>query len=1379
MRLVYWIASLLLVGALMLHSAPYVARDVIVYSLIERGADSAKLKRVRIDWFNAKLELQGLDLSYQGRSALSGERLSFDIYLQELLDNRLRLSGLRLEGISAQLTQQDQLLLLGPIVLLGGESQVQKLEESESSYEFGSDLIELVDVDIELLQPNASQKLNIERLNIGGLYQWSPLEATDLRFVGHLNGAPITIDSSALPLPERKTLSVQLALRQLELTPLVATFSPGLAATVDLNLNVELALEGYQAWISQSGSVQLSEVSLALDESRAELGSLSWQGESSQLLNLQEGAEPLIELALNGLLGADQIELLQGDLAARLSTFSLKTDLSVTPETLTMQGSTSLALVELGLSQPGQNLELGALDVNIPDLSSGPQTSVDLSATDLRATRSSAETLSLARLNADLVLGQQSGQPIWQPVSVAGDISLNQLDASAEGIEVALQQLQAKLSSSSLSEVEKLAVDAGFEGMTALQADTRMILGSGNVALNYDVATELFELRSELGQSELWLADQQLKSDSIRSTVNGSLPLDFSQFSGEVGLQSEQMSFTAPETAHSLAALNLTSRLTTLFPTEKNPASIELLESLVLNAQLQGAAFDSPEIAGQIEAVALEAGLASRTGAVKVDLIIDRADLNTPEVSAKAVAYRAALEGVFGKQWQRFVGALELQSKGAALKASELDARWEALSFAGPVKLQLTSDILSLPLTLRGDLGLKQLQLRAAETDLSLAGLAGSLKLNQQEALSLAGSLRIDQMNLDQNGQRARFNRAQLRPNLNFNHSLAQLDPLAVEGGVLLSLNELGANFGGQNLGLTRLTSDLQLQSGGNRQTLKGSLSARALSYQADQQSLELAEFSAQPEIARDSAGMTIDTPISLSGLAYRDTDQSANLDELNGSVSTRLNPDLSFFSAELSALSLTGLMAEFDEILRLEQAQLAKLTVEQPLHAQLQAQLQALELRQFSLGPQEANLVSLSSLNLDRATFGDDLLDLGVLVTENLQANLQSELNSQTVKSESDPSQTNATGPSADPAQDRHLPIDIRLQSFDARGQTLLNYRDSSLAAPLNLNLVASKLSAGSWDSRARKPLAINLRAKLNESADISLDASFTPLKAKPDGQWNAQIQSLQMPTLSPLVQTFAGYQIRAGALSLDANGTLEAGQLNGSNAVRIQRLEVQRGAESAADETDKLFTMPLPSAVSLLEKEERLIELDLPVSGDINDPKFNYQDIIQIVVTKGVKEGATLYLTNALQPFGAIYMLYNTVKDVNEKGRFIQLQPLEFDPAIAELNRAGRDYAAKLGGMMQERPGLTLEICPITLVSEEQLLWDELVKAQEGVEKALTGKALGDEWKQRIAALAAARIEALRSSLIRLGVANERIFPCIARSGTTEGAPRVELAF
>lgn len=256
MRLVYWIASLLLVGALMLHSAPYVARDVIVYSLIEQGADSAKLKRVRIDWFNAKLELQGLDLSYQGRSALSVERLSFDIYLQELLDNRLRLSGLRLEGVSAQLTQQDQLLLLGPIVLLGGEPQVQKPEESESSYEFGSDLIELVDVDIELLQPNASQKLNIERLNIGGLYQWSPLEATDLRFVGHLNGAPITIDSSALPLPERKTLSVQLALRQLELTPLVATFSPGLAATVDLNLNVELALEGYQAWISQSGSVQ-------------------------------------------------------------------------------------------------------------------------------------------------------------------------------------------------------------------------------------------------------------------------------------------------------------------------------------------------------------------------------------------------------------------------------------------------------------------------------------------------------------------------------------------------------------------------------------------------------------------------------------------------------------------------------------------------------------------------------------------------------------------------------------------------------------------------------------------------------------------------------------------------------------------------------------------------------------------------------------------------------------------------------------------------------------------------------------------------------------------------------------------------------------------
>ena len=1379
MRLVYWLVSLLLVGALTVHSVPYVARDLIVYSLIEQGVESAQLKRVNIDWLNAKLELQGLELSHQQRSALSVDRLSFDIYLQELLDNRLRLSGLRLEGVAAQLRREDQLLLLGPIVLLGGEPQTQTDEEGASSYEFGSDLIEFVDVNIELLQPSASQKLNIERLNIGGLYQWSPLEATDLRFVGRLNGAPITIDSSALPLPERKTLSVQLALRQLELTPLIEAFSPGLAATVDLNLSVELALEGYQAWISQSGTVQLSDVSVALAETRAELDSLSWQGESSQQLNLQEGVEPLVALALDGLLEADQVELETGQLAAALSALSLDTDLSFNPATLALDGSGRLRGTDLDLNQSGQKLQLGSVNLSLPDLSNGSQTAVDLSAADISAMGSRRETLSLGQLNADLVLGQQSGQPIWQPVSLAGDISLSGLDAKAEGAEAAVAELQANLSSSSLSALEQLQFDASFSELSVSQADANAVLNSGNVSLNYDATTEQVELRSELAQNQLKLADQQLSSGSISAGINGTLPLDFSQFSGEIGVQSEKLSYSAPETSHSLASIDLKSALSTLFPSEQNPTSIELVKRLELSADLRAVSLDSPEIGGQIETLALETDLASRTGAAKVELKIDQADLSTPAISAKAKAYRAVLDGVFGQQWQRFVGAVELESNGAAVKASELDANWEEFSFAGPVKLQLTPDILSQPLTLRGDLGVKQLDVKAAETDLNLAGLSGNLQLNQQEAFSVAGSLRIDGIDLDQTGQRVKLSSAQLRPNLKFSHLLAQLDPLAVSGGVQVSLNELLANLPGQELSLARLASDFQLQSDTNKQSLAGSLSTGGLSYQADQLSLELAEFSAQPEIARDSAGMTIDTPISLSGVSYRDTDQSANLDELNGSVSARLNPDLGFLTAELSALSLTGLRAELDEILRLEQAQLAKLTVEQPLHTQLQAQLQELQLRQFSLGPQEANLVSLSSLSLDRAAFDDDLLDLGVLVTENLQANLQSELNASSANNDSAASQLSATQTAGESTQDRRLPIDIKLQSFDARGQTQLNYRDSSLAAPLNLNLVASKLSAGSWDSRAGKPLAINLRAKLNDSADISVDASFTPLKAKPDGQWNAQIQSLQMPILSPLVQTFAGYQIRAGALSLDAKGTLEAGQLKGSNAVRIQRLEVQRGAESAADETDKLFTMPLPSAVSLLEKEDRLIELDLPVSGDINDPQFNYQDIIQIVVTKGVKEGATLYLTNALQPFGAIYMLYNTVKDVNESGRFIQLQPLEFDPATSVLNQAGRDYAAKLGGMMQERPGLTLEICPITLVSEEQVLWDELVKAQEGAEKALTGKALGDEWNQRIAGLAAARIESLRSTLIRLGVSNERIFPCIARSGATEGAPRVELAF
>lgn len=1215
MRLLTWAASLLLFTLLVLHSAPYVARDFIVYQLLQQGADEARLKRVTINWLNAKVTLEGLEAVYDRHSVLKLKRLDFDLYLKELFDRRVRLSGLRVEGLEAQLHQQDQLLLLGPIVLIGAQPS-QPVETSEPlDYEFGSDRIELVDIDLQLLQADGMQTLSVDRLTVGGLYQWSPLEATDVRFVGYLNGAPISIDSTALPLPERKTLSVQLALRQLELTPLIGALVPGIASTIDLNLGVELTLEGFQASLAQAGSVRLTNVSVERGDSSVSLEDLSWRGETSQQLSLQDGGAELIELALNGTLNATQLRLGQGELEGVASSLELESNLSFSPTDQSLKGSSELKAEELSVGDSEQKFELGNLVLSLPEIVAGQSTPVTLSAAQIRALGSNAERLSIEQFSSELSLAQQLGRPVWQPISISGSLDLSDFALSSTLGELGVAQLEAELSSSSVSALERIQLDA------------------------------------ELKQPVAAIGD----------------------------------------------------------------------------------------------------------------------------VHAQAESYRLLVDGVVDSQLQRFDGALEVASNRASVKTAGVDANWESFRFAGPLNSSITADLLAAPLSVSGDLELKQLNLKQEQREVDFAQLSGNLEVSQQEQLSISAKLGLEHLKALQANQNLSLKSAQLNQTLAFSNSLAQLDPLSVNGSLEVALNEVTADLAGQQLKLGNLNSDLQLASSHHKQSIKGALASELIEYSSDLLELRLDQLKSAPELTYDSTGLSLISPLDLAQLGYSGVGQSANLEGLTAAINAKMEPDLSLARADLTDLRLNAVRAELDERYSLEQARVAKLSLQQ-LNS---AALEGVVLQQFNAGPQEASIASFSALTLDRATFGDNLLVLGTLVVEQLQANLETKLNaakSETGSSEKPEAQTVS---SSDISAERRLPIDIKLQSFDALGETRVNYRDSSLASPLSLNLVASKLSAGRWDSRSQQPLAIELRAKLNESADIAIDATVSPLKAKPDGEWSAQISALQLPALSPLVETLAGYQVRSGALNLDAKGRMEAGQLKGSNAVRIQRLEVQRGTSGAADATDKLFTMPLPSAVSLLETGDRLIKLDLPVSGDISDPKFNYQDVIQIVVTKAVKEGATAYLTNALQPFGAIYMLYNTVKDVNEKGRFIQLQPLEFDPASDELNRGGRDYAAKLGGMMQERPGLTLEICPVTLTSEEQILWDELVKAQESAEKALTGKALGNEWEQRIARLASTRIESLRAALIRLGVENERIFPCIARSGATDGAPRVELAF
>ncbi|HSG03099.1 MAG TPA: DUF748 domain-containing protein [Marinobacterium sp.] len=1525
MRPVYWAVSLLLLGLLTFHVTPYVARDLIVYTLLQQGANEVRLKQVSIDWLDASVSLSGLELRHADRSVLQLRRLNVGIYLKELLDKRLRLSGLRLEDADLQLQQQDQMILLGPIVLAGQTREPEEVE-SASRLQIGSDLVELVDVNIQLLQSQGAQQLNIERLNIGAFYQWSPLESTDIRFVGHLNDAPITIDSSALPLPERKTVSVNVALRQLELTPLLSTIEPDMAASLDANLNIEVALEGYNAWVSQSGSLRLNAVDIRSDDLELEVSQLLWQGRARQHLDLSEGAELLTELSLNGTFNAEGLSLKQGAQIGRIGSIEIEPNVRFNPAQSSLNGSLNLLLGDTELQSELGYLQLGTLQLNAPQIQSDSDLDIDIQIEQLVTVDAGGKRASIGQLRGGLGLGTQASEPVWNPVSVDADMVLDNLRVASPQLEASVQKLQLRGSSSSLDRLDRLQVSGGVQALALSSADLDGRLANIDLMLSYRVDTEEMALQLDLVEPVLTLGDLGLSGQQVSAQYAGRLSADLKEADAAIGLSGTHLQLHRGEEQYRLEEVDLDGPLRLSLPQSALPLSLDSLKSTKMDLSVRGLEAEGETLSGVLAQLDLRTQFDQLTEAIDLHLEVKQADFKAKDVAVKTDTSLLNLKGKFGSSSAVLDAAVELQSSAFSLSQNERQIAGESLAFDGQMQLPISAELASRPLALSGNVNLQQLNLsteqqrrvaldvmsgdvqveqqgsaslitslmlqqleysdpvqkleirsvqlqpelnfnhllsqldpqsvtgsitavleqlslQSDEADMTLLGLdtklnlsrqaeeqsiqlsgdaestgtpvgadvanrslalsgnvnlqqlnwstqqqrrvalaalSGDIFVRQQEGTSLSASLGLQQLEYSDPAQRLEIRSSELRPELNFIDPLSQLDPQSVSGSVSAVIEQLALQTNDAGISVAALNTDLNFTRQGENQRVRGSVDAEAINLRQGMLSASVQELRLQPQLQRSAEVLQLATPVKADGLNYADKEQQVQAASLQSDLSLLLDSGFVLQSASLGASQLDQLRVLGPQSVALQQAKLQgfSLTKDQ------QFDLQNLEFTELLVGSSETPLLALNRFEVDRAAFADNYLELGTLLTIDLLANVQTELKAGVGDSNANSAETPAE--TADireatetSAKEMHLPFDISLMGWLAQGGTELNYRDTSLAAPLILKLVASQVSAGEWDSRSGKVLPLKLRAKLNEAADISLDANITPLRTKPSGDWTLSISSLPMPILSPLVQSFAGYQIRSGALNLVSTGTLKDGQINGNNAVRIQRLEVQRAQDSAANETDKLFTMPLPSAVSILESDERVIKLDLPVSGDINDPKFNYQDVIQIVVTKGVKEGAMAYLTNSLQPFGAIFMVYSAVKDANESGRFIQLQAMEFDSAEVGLNQMGRDYAAKLAGMMQERPTLTLEICPVTTVDEERLLWDQLVEEQLKAEAPVPEMELGNLWSQRIADLAAGRIESLRSALIRVGIANERIFPCIARAGATEGMPRLELAF
>ena len=258
---------------------------------------------------------------------------------------------------------------------------------------------------------------------------------------------------------------------------------------------------------------------------------------------------------------------------------------------------------------------------------------------------------------------------------------------------------------------------------------------------------------------------------------------------------------------------------------------------------------------------------------------------------------------------------------------------------------------------------------------------------------------------------------------------------------------------------------------------------------------------------------------------------------------------------------------------------------------------------------------------------------------------------------------------PVADPATPRPV---IRIGQIDfTRGN--VNFTDNFIKPNYTANMTGLGGTVTTLASDSAEPATLTLAGKIDDDAPLEIDGRLNPLAPILFLDIEGRTRGVDLPRLTPYSVKYAGYPIVKGKLSMEVKYKVEDGKLAANNHLFLDQLTFGEKVESPT-----ATKLPVLLAVSLLKNSRGEIDLNLPISGTLSDPKFSVGSVIVQVIVNLLTKVVTAPFTLLAAAFGG--------------GE--ELGYVEFAPGAAVLQQEQTKRVDTLAKALSERPGLKLDV-------------------------------------------------------------------------------------
>lgn len=275
------------------------------------------------------------------------------------------------------------------------------------------------------------------------------------------------------------------------------------------------------------------------------------------------------------------------------------------------------------------------------------------------------------------------------------------------------------------------------------------------------------------------------------------------------------------------------------------------------------------------------------------------------------------------------------------------------------------------------------------------------------------------------------------------------------------------------------------------------------------------------------------------------------------------------------------------------------------------------------------------------------------------------------------------------------------------------MTFEDKNLPIPFKTDMTKLNGEFSRLSSNSTKPTKLKLEGAVDEYGYTKITGTVDINDIKLLTDTNLLFKNIAIKNFTPYSGKFIGREIESGKLNLELKYNIKKSDLNAQNSIVISDIKLGKNVDSP-----DAVNLPLELAIALLEDTNGVIDLNLPISGNVDDPQFSIAPIVWKVFTNLIVKAIT-------SPFRLLASVFGFSEE--------DIKSLEFEFGKDEIIASEKESLDNIAKILSKKPKLAIKVKPSYHIQKDKIALQD-IKFEKYLEKKMEKVVEGDEYQEAL---------------------------------------------